>query len=88
MRQYEPYSRRSNRLKYYCKHPRPFCLFLQRCEETKRNQQVKNKFNRVDLLKVQASIYNYDAMSLCETSLNRRLYFTPSSHPSGKNAVV
>ena len=34
------------------------------------NSIAKNKFNRVDLLKIQASIYNYDAVSLCETSLN------------------
>ena len=34
------------------------------------NSIVKNKFNRVDLLKVQASTYNYDAMPLYETSLN------------------
>ena len=34
------------------------------------NSLAKNNFNRVDLLKVQASAYNYDIMSLCETSLN------------------
>ena len=34
------------------------------------NSITKNNFNRVDLLKVQASIYNYDILSLCETLLN------------------
>ena len=34
------------------------------------NSIVKNNFYRIDLLKVQASIYNYDVISLCETSLN------------------
>ena len=52
------------------------------------NSIVKNTFNRVDLLKVHASIYNYDVMSLCETSLNDDVEipgynFVPVNHPSG-----
>ena len=34
------------------------------------NSIVKNNFNRINLLKVQASIYHDDVMSLCETSLH------------------
>ena len=54
---------------------------------------VKNNFHRIDLLKVQTSIYNYDVMSLCETSLNDDVEIpetlidgynsVPLSHPSG-----
>ena len=57
------------------------------------NSIVKNIFNRVDLLKVQASTSNYDAVSLCETSLNDDVEipetlidgynFVPLNHPSG-----
>ena len=60
------------------------------------NSIVKNKFNRVDLLKVQASTYNYDAMSLCATSSNDDVEipetsidgynFVPVNHPSGNSA--
>ena len=55
------------------------------------NSIVKNNFNRIDLLK--ASIYNYDVMSLCDTSLNDDVdfpetlidgyNFVPLNHPSG-----
>ena len=34
------------------------------------NSIAKDNFSRVDLLKAQASIYNYDIISLCETLLN------------------
>ena len=51
------------------------------------NSIVKNNFNRIDLLKVQASIYNYDVMSLCETSLNDDVEF-PESLIDGYNFVA
>ena len=57
------------------------------------NSIVKNIFDSVDLLKVQASTYNYDVMSLCETLLNDDVEipktlidgynFVPLNHPSG-----
>ena len=57
------------------------------------NSLAKNNFNRVDLLKVQASTYNYDIMSLCETSRNDDVEipvslidgynFVSLNHPSG-----
>ena len=62
------------------------------------NSLGKNNFNRVDLLKVQASTYNYDIMSLCETSLNDDVEipvslidgynFVTLNHPSGNRRVV
>ena len=34
------------------------------------NSLVKNKFERVDLTEAHNSIFNYDLISICETSLN------------------
>ena len=57
------------------------------------NSLAKDNFNRVDLLKVQASIYNYDIIGLCETLLNDNVEipesliegynFEPLNHSSG-----
>ena len=45
------------------------------------NSLVKNKFNRVNLLKVQASTYNYD-VEIPETLIDG-YNFVPLNHPSG-----
>ena len=57
------------------------------------NSLGKNKFERVSYLQVENSVYNYDIISLCETSLNpttqpsanaiKGYHFVSSHHPSG-----
>ena len=39
-----------------CKHPRPFCLFVQCFEETKNNQQVILSLRRVSICQCEVSI--------------------------------
>ena len=61
------------------------------------NSITKDNFNRVDLLKVQSSIYNYDIISICKALLNNDIEipnpliggynFHSLNHPSGKKRV-
>ena len=59
------------------------------------NSLVKNKFKRVDLIKAYNSIFNYDLISICETSLNhsvdipdpllKEYKFIPANHPGNES---
>ena len=77
--------------------PRPFCSgfndgFLSFCNWNV-NTLIKNEFERVTCIEAHNSLYNYDIISLCETSLNKDIkvpenilkgyHFFSSDHPSG-----
>jgi len=57
------------------------------------NTLSKNDFQRISLIEAYNTIFNYDIISLCETSLNdstkvpdsafKGYQFYPSNHPSG-----
>ena len=62
------------------------------------NSLGKNNFERISYLQVENSVYNYDIISLCETSLNQTTQpsangfkgynFVSSDHPSGEKKGV
>ena len=59
------------------------------------NSLVKNKVERVDLIDKHNSIFNYDLISICETSLNhsvdipdpllKEYKFIPANHPQNES---
>ena len=46
------------------------------------NSLAKDNFQRARLIEVHNSIFNYDLISICETSLNRDYTFVPSKNPT------